>query len=504
MKTRAAALVFFFAILMASLAICQTAGPARSSEPTTRTIRSVSGTRGSEQGGRFFIEDPKNVFHLPGDKKVIVYFEWEGRPGSHHFEGQWKNPEGKMVVMSDFKFDTKDRRFGAYWELLLSEGMATGMWALEALVDGQPAGTHTFRIIQAPGSAPAEEVRRPLTPGQIYDRARAGLVKVESMDQSGEVQSVGSGFFIADGALLTAFQVLDGAARLRVTYPGGEEAGLAEVSAYDRWQDWAILPLPARNAAVLAPASKPAWSVGDRMFTLVPSGPEGAHVIRDLNITGVSKHGQAGERISLNEGLPRAAMGAPLLDEFGEVIGFLGGVLFPGAASAHDRTGGVEITAALRVGSTGTAVPIQMVRTEASGRHTFSDLLARGHFVPPLSKEKVVFRGSLSGGIDNRSPGFPQAEKEGFEFSRQPGKIYLLVFWEQDDKRRKAERSFRIYDLENRLLSQSKPGKIDLRRGGVANTVWELSIAKWPVGIYRVDVVLDGAPVWRGFLKVTD
>jgi hypothetical protein len=490
-------------LILASASSAQTSGPARAGEPATRMVRSVSGTRGSEQGGRFVIDDPKNVCHLPEDKKVIVYFEWEGPAGSHHFEGQWKNPEGKTVVMSDFKFDTKHRRFGAYWELLLGEGMATGMWALEALVDGQPAGTHTFRIIEAPGSAPAAPVRRPLTAGEIYAKARAGVVKIEQLSASGEVNAIGSGFFVADDSLLTAFQVIDGAARLRVTYSDGQQATVSEVGAYERWQDWAQLPVPKGSAAVLKPAEKRAWAVGDRVFTLVPS-LEGAQVIRDLNITGTHKHAQAGERLNLSEGVPTAAMGAPLLDEYGDVIAFLGGVAFPGAASVRGHVGGAELSSLLRVGSA-TAVPLEAMKAPPAGpRATFSDLASRGHFVPPVTQEKLVFRGSLSAELDTRSAGFPRADKEKFEYSRRSGVVYLVIFWEQPKEKRKAIRAFRVYDLDNKLLSESKPGKIDLKQGGVANTVWNFNVSNWPLGIYRIDVVVDGAAAWRGYLKVVD
>ena len=125
-----------FPLVLGAGGMPQTAGGVTAAGPSTRVIRSVAGTKGSQQAGRYVIEDPKTVFHIPGDKEVIVYFEWEGSLGPHHFEGHWKNPEGKVVVVSDFQYEAKQKRFGGYWSLLLSQNTAPGMWALEAIVDG--------------------------------------------------------------------------------------------------------------------------------------------------------------------------------------------------------------------------------------------------------------------------------------------------------------------------------------------------------------------------------
>src|SRR5213082_443564 len=81
------------ALLCATEGGAQKAGGAFSGTPSFRVVRSVSGTRGSQQGGLYVIEDPRSTFYVPADKQVIVYFDWEGPRGKHHFEGVWKNPE---------------------------------------------------------------------------------------------------------------------------------------------------------------------------------------------------------------------------------------------------------------------------------------------------------------------------------------------------------------------------------------------------------------------------
>ena len=66
------------------------------------------------------------MFIAGKDAKVTVYFEWEGRTGPHHFEGLWKSPEGKIVLISDFRYEAKTAQFSGYWSMLLSEATPSG------------------------------------------------------------------------------------------------------------------------------------------------------------------------------------------------------------------------------------------------------------------------------------------------------------------------------------------------------------------------------------------
>ena len=93
------------------------------------------------------MEDPRTIFYLPEDRQVIVYAEWDGPLGKHHIEGFWKSPAGKTAALTDFDYDAKLNRFGAYFTLSLNDGMDLGAWSLEAHVDGEVAGTHSFQIL---------------------------------------------------------------------------------------------------------------------------------------------------------------------------------------------------------------------------------------------------------------------------------------------------------------------------------------------------------------------
>src|ERR1700722_1186820 len=126
------AIVFGVAALGGTLRACAaTPQQSGSTQPQVhpaqfRVVRSLCGSKGSSHGGDFQIEDPKNVFHPADDHQIIVYFEWEGPPGSHHAEGIWRSPDGKAVVTSDFDLASQSIHYTGYWTLAIPETIAQG------------------------------------------------------------------------------------------------------------------------------------------------------------------------------------------------------------------------------------------------------------------------------------------------------------------------------------------------------------------------------------------
>src|SRR5260370_24887793 len=219
-----------------------------------RLVRSVSGSKGTPQGGRFAMEDPRSVFYIPDDHQVIIYMEWEGPSGKHHLEGFWKNPDGKISVMSDFDYDAKENKFGAYWTLALSDSMETGSWSLEAHVDGELAGSHAFQILTGTRPADSAPARKLLAPSELYERALRSTITIEKFDRSSQKVGDVSGFLFAPGWIVTAFECIDGAGKLRVTYSDGSRFETEQVAAWNRRQDWAILKASTTKLPKLKPA----------------------------------------------------------------------------------------------------------------------------------------------------------------------------------------------------------------------------------------------------------
>src|SRR5689334_4561612 len=205
-----------------------------------RFLRSISGSTGHEDNGRYIIEDPRSVFVAGKDSKVTVYFEWEGRTGPHHFEGLWKSPEGKIVLISDFSYEAKATQFSGYWSMLLAEGTPSGEWNMEARIDGEPAGTPSFVISGSPSAASASGPPL-LSSADLYQKAFDTTVTIEKIDADGTTASRASGFWIGEGRLLTAFNAIDGASMLRVLLRDGSQLTTNQILAWNRWQDWAML-----------------------------------------------------------------------------------------------------------------------------------------------------------------------------------------------------------------------------------------------------------------------
>ncbi len=196
-----------------------------------RVVRSMAGTSGRQVGDKLVIDNPQTIFHLNQDHKVIVYFEWEGPIGPHKFEGLWKNPEGNVVMVSDFAYTAAGTQFAGYWTMLLSGSETVGIWTLQARIDGEDAGSYPFQLVTEPGApspAPTAPVRQPLSPDALYQRALSAIVFVDKYDAAGKMVLRGSGFYLDDGRVVTAFHNIDGAKFVRLTLADGRVAQLTQ------------------------------------------------------------------------------------------------------------------------------------------------------------------------------------------------------------------------------------------------------------------------------------
>jgi len=126
-------------IALWSLAVVVDAAP-------VRLVRATVGSKGAIRGPRYIVEDPRTTFSAGVDRQVIAHFEWEGAPGTHECVVTWKDPTGAVVLVSPYTQRATTARFSVYWTLTLPDAPRIGLWAAEAQVDGEPAGTLTFQI----------------------------------------------------------------------------------------------------------------------------------------------------------------------------------------------------------------------------------------------------------------------------------------------------------------------------------------------------------------------
>jgi Trypsin-like peptidase domain len=520
-KLRRVTLALILFALLPSTTLISNAHPqnagAQAVQNKFRLTRSISGSKGYEQTGRYIVDDPRTVFKVPDDRQVLVYLEWEGVAGLHEFEGRWKNPAGKLVAVSDFKLEVRGRTCSGFFTLLLSETSELGLWTLEAVVDGEVTGQHKFQVVSAsdpgtqtavapaqanPTGPPPEQPRQPLTESQIYDIANSSTILVEKLDSKGQPVDRGSAFFVDADLLLTAFQVIDGADKLRVFLPDGRRLESQEVVSWDRWQDWAFIKVgPAQKGFIKFSQTVDA-PVGSRVYALAISA-SGARVLVRCDIVGKSKFPQNGERINLNCTHPDV-IGSPLLDEYGDLIGVIGGSMIPGWASTKKLPGVYYNGSQLANANPGlVAVPIKSFSKPDSARAatTFSQLASDGTFTSIISRFENIQYGTLARHVETKP--VPRTIDDTYEF-RNADPLIVFLEWRPKEKVKGAS-IVRIYDLAGHLLTESKPSKVDVKPAPNSSyTWWKAEIASLKPGIYRVDVLVDSSPIWRAFFKVRE
>jgi S1-C subfamily serine protease len=491
-------------LLALSLLILSSASGSGQSAPlmkSYRVLRSISGSTGHEDSGHYIIDDPRSVFVAGKDAKVTVYFEWEGRTGPHHFEGLWKGPDGKIVLISDFRYEAKTAQFSGYWSMLLSDATPSGEWNLEARIDGEPAGTHSFVISGSPSAASASGPPL-LSSADLYQKAFDTTVTVEKLDADGTQASRASGFWIGEGRLLTAFSAIDGASKLRVLLRDGSQLTTDQVLAWNRWQDWALLKVEHSPKVWLKRSSATSVKVGDRcvLLEIVAAGAK----LADGSITGKNTFPKTGERLLIASGVTPLSFGGPLLDEYGNYAGILGGGIIPGGDPVRTLSLLSETNTNRTIDweTTGLAVP-QTVLPEVpptAAATSLVDIAARGEMLSPVIKINAVQSATLGvmGPGNTTSLG---AYKR--VFSRQDKKPVAQISW-QGLQKEKFSCVFRLFNVDNKLVAESKPRDISLNSGKYMTTTWEIPVARIPAGIYRVDLVLSGRTAWREFLKVVD
>ncbi len=497
-------LASFLLVLPSCAAWGQTTPPAKpaASGSVYKVVRSVSGVAGHEDNSRYIMDDARSVFVAGKDAKVTVYFEWEGPMGPHHFEGLWKSPEGKIVLISDFRYEAKAPRFSGYWSMLLSQATPSGEWNLEARIDGEPAGTHSFVISGSPTASSASGPQI-LSSSEIYQKAFEATVTIEKIAADGTLVGKSSGFWIGEGRLLTAFSAIDGATSLRVTLRDGLQLATDQILAWNRWQDWAVIKVEKAPKTWLKRASSDPIKVGDRCMFLefVSAGAK----LADGSITGKNTFPKAGERLLIASGVTSLSFGGPLLDEYGNYVGILGGSIVPGGdpvrllsllsdPAATNSTTGWE--------TTGLAVPqtfLPEVPADASSTR-LAELAVRGELLSPVVKTNSVQSATL-GTMGPGSGSTPRDYKR--VFSRRDSKPVVHVTWQGVEKE-KFTCVLRLFNTDNKLISESKPRDMSMAPGKYMTTTWDIPAAAMPAGIYRFDLVLSGKTAWRDFFRIVD
>lgn len=454
-----------------------------------RVLRIAAGPSGTESRGTFVLSEERSVFSLTSDREVIVHFEWEGTPGPHKLVAQWRSPDGGLTSTSAIDYTAAERRFGAYWRLGLVPTMPPGQWSVDATVDGQPAGRFTFEVRS---EAVASAVRkRPFTQAELFDRLNRMFLVFQRSSSSGRLLETAAGFVMGTGNVYSALSVLDAADTVHALTPDGARHALTSTIGFDRQQDWVVFAANVASAeeVPIAPANE--VRIGDRCFSMEGSSAGGRVLIEG------SVSGQAGadatRRLLVSFLNGTGTPGAPLLNEFGQLIGVIG------SAGVTGATGLLHITRFRGELRGAPVAPFAVVRVSPDGpAQSIADLRQRGVLVLPLVGDHHVLSGGFARDIAKGQTVAPTDQRQ--EFSAREREFVAFVSWAPSERLRGTV-GFRLHDADNKVAMEGKPAKIDVRKGQLRLTYWKLPVPT--PGIYRLDVLFAEQPIWREFVRIT-
>jgi S1-C subfamily serine protease len=472
------------------------AGAASAQVPAPRLIRSLSGPSGKIVGSQFVFDETRSRFVYPQDRTLTVYFEWEFAPGDHVLTATWKQPDGRVASVSpDVKIQTTSATLNCFWIFNLAPENPNGTWTVEVRIDGQPAGAHAFELagLDATGGR--------FTLDRVFTTYSPAVVRVHKIDDAGRRMDTSNGFVIAPNAVATAFQSIDATASLEVEFTDGRRVRVNDVLSLSRLGDWAVLNVDTQNIAPVPHGDGSPTPVGSRLAAF--SMDAGTRIIVPVDVGAVSAPAGYGSRIRFSPAVPAEALGGPLFDERGNVVGILGGSLTPGSR-IDQRT--VDQNPLLRhqydaAANTATAIAGVPLPLPAASK-TLAELRTGNILTTPL----VPMPELVSGGATTQLP--KNAGDRGVldqtEFSaRDDAQISVYSYWVKKAKLSKGELSATLYDVANQVRGSFPPKKISL-----GDQPQRLALTMSPKGLapgyYRIDVCWDGKPAWRLYIHITD
>jgi hypothetical protein len=453
-------------------------------------MKITSGPAGSEVNGTFVLSEERSTFSRINDKEVIVYFMWDGTAGPHKLVANWRSPDGSLSSSSAIEYVAKDRRFGAYWRLTLGPTLPTGTWSIEATVDGQPGGRYTFEVTDAtpPSGTPT---KKPLPQSELYETLNRAFVLLQRTTTEGRQLETTAGLAMGN-RVYTIIGTIDETDQVHAAGADGKPVPLPSVLAWSRREHWAVLPVDQAVAPSLPLASVENTAIGDRCFSM--EGGTGARVLLEGTITGRATSAGPVPRFIVTFYTGLGTPGAPVMNQFGEVIGIIGGGTAPGPLGLRRL---MRTQAELRGAG---VIPLSAFRLNPDAAPTtLAELRTRGDVIAPAKGLEHVLSGGFATGIIKKNSVQPADQRD--EFSLSEKGFTVFVTWSPLERLR-GMMSLRVYDADNRVIMEGKPAKRDLRKGTLVMSSWQLPMPG-AAGLYRADVFLDQTVMWRSYVRVT-
>ena len=479
--------------------LCSTFAPV-SSAATIRMVRSLSGPSGKVVGPKFVLDEIRNRFVYPQDSSLTVYFECRAPKGDYTLTAYWKDPKGITAGISpDIKIKTVNEELNSYWIFMIDPGKASGIWTVEIRANGEPVGSHSFELV-VPATPQPLVVEAPKLPtlDEMYRSAIKSLVWVHKLDHTGQRIDTTSGFIVGPGSVLTAFQSIDMAAALEIEFADGTAAITEDILASNRLQDWALIKVPTRDHPPLQIGKSDSVIVGEQAIVF-SVGSGASRTIGAVDIAGRGIVRSFGERIHINPQLPPMAVGGPLLDNYGKVVGVIGGSVAPGMRSDHRKTF-TQLILLSPKDSLISVTPIDGITLQpGTAGAALQSLLESGILTPSLSTTPVFNFGAIT---DRVEADFSYVSRT--QFPRRNSNIIVYTIWQGKERINKGVVSVNIYDASNKVRSRVQPQTLELPPDKLMRFQCNLNTNNIEAGLYRIDLLWNDKPVWRANIAITE
>jgi hypothetical protein len=332
--------------------------------------------------------------------------------------------------------------------------------------------------------------------------AMAAAVWVEKLDATGNTLKRSSGFVVKDGRVATSFRSIDGATSLKLIFADGKEFRTSKVAGFNRYQDWALIPIEDKSYPALEVLSSKTWKTGDHVSWLDVK-PDGTRALTEGGIASLQSTPPWGERITISAKFNYAALGGPLLDAQGHVIGVLGGALPDAFVRAADASTPATDPDDVYDGAPGTAVAGNLIpQTLLAAPRELKVLWDNGDMTVPRTNSKYVASGMMSvGSKESKKKAGEHVAKVDFKKS-DTSAVVVLTFDKSEAVKTTAQ--IKLYDFENHPVAAGEVEKISVKKGSGAEQNWDVPVAQLPAGIYRVDIVVGDGVAWRQYFRIAD
>jgi len=132
---------------------------------------------------------------------------------------------------------------------------------------------------------------------------------------------------------------------------------------------------------------------------------------------------------------------------------------------------------------------------EAPAGTPLHSIAARGEFTVFLESDVNL---TNAGTTREMSKDWTKSVEYAQEFRRSDSTITVFSVWQERQKRKGAQEvSVKVYDIQNRERISAKPVKLRMAANSPVQITAAFSPSTLAAGLYRVDLLNNGTPVWR-------